>query len=225
MHILLVEDQISMIHSLKQGLEENGLKVDIADNGIAGKELAIKNKYNVIILDVMMPGLNGIELCQSLRSVGNSVPILMISALDAVDDKILGLNAGADDYLAKPFEFFEFLARIKALERRNNINYQASKIKVIDDLEINFDNKTVYRNKINIDLTPKEFRLLEFFVQNEDKVLSKNLIADKVWDIDFDMGTNVVEVYVNYLRNKLDKGYDKKLIHTKFGIGYIFNPK
>ncbi|MBK9735382.1 MAG: response regulator transcription factor [Saprospiraceae bacterium] len=225
MHILLVEDQVSMIHSLKQGLEENGLKVDIADNGIAGKELAIKNKYNVIILDVMMPGLNGIELCQSLRSVGNSVPILMISALDAVDDKILGLNAGADDYLAKPFEFFEFLARIKALERRNNINYQASKIKVIDDLEINFDNKTVYRNKINIDLTPKEFRLLEFFVQNEDKVLSKNLIADKVWDIDFDMGTNVVEVYVNYLRNKLDKGYDKKLIHTKFGIGYIFNPK
>ena len=208
MHILLVEDQVSMIHSLKQGLEENGLKVDTADNGIAGKELAIKNKYNVIVLDVMMPGLNGIELCQSLRSVGNSVPILMISALDAVDDKILGLNAGADDYLAKPFEFFEFLARIKALERRNNINYQANKIKVIGDLEINFDNKTVYRNKINIDLTPKGFRLLEFFVQNEDKVLSKNLIADKVWDIDFDMGTNVVEVYVNYLRNKLDKAFD-----------------
>lgn len=213
-----------MLESLQQGLEESDLKVDIATNGIQGKEFALKNNYNVIIMDVMMPGLNGIELCKLLRSSGIKTPILFISALDSVEDKIAGLDAGGDDYLAKPFEFSELLARIKALDRRNNTEYQASTLKV-GDLEINFDQLTAYRNNINLELTKKEFKLLEYFVKNEGKILKKNEIATHVWDVDFDTGTNVVEVYVNYLRNKLDKGFDNKLIHTKFGIGYVFNPK
>jgi two-component system copper resistance phosphate regulon response regulator CusR len=213
-----------MLESLQQGLEESELKVDIATNGIQGKEFALKNNYNVIIMDVMMPGLNGIELCKLLRSSGIKTPILFISALDSVEDKIAGLDAGGDDYLAKPFEFSELLARIKALDRRNNTEYQASTLKV-GDLEINFDQLTAYRNNINLELTKKEFKLLEYFVKNEGKILKKNEIATHVWDVDFDTGTNVVEVYVNYLRNKLDKGFDNKLIHTKFGIGYVFNPK
>jgi len=225
MNILIVEDQLGLMKSLKQGLEENNIHVDVAIDGNSGKELAEKNKYNVLVLDVLMPGINGIDLCQYLRNSGNKTPILIISALDTVEDKILGLDAGGDDYLAKPFEFNEFLARIKALDRRNSNTYEANKIKIIEDLEINLANRSVLRNKKNIDLTPKEFRLLEFFVQNENVVLTKHEIAIKVWDIDFDTGTNVVEVYVNYLRNKLDKGYDKKLIQTKFGVGYIFNPK
>ncbi len=224
MRVLLVEDQLGVVQSLKQGLEEKDITVDIATNGIDGKKLAEENEYNVIVLDVMMPGINGIELCDLLRKAGNSVPILIISALDSVEDKIIGLDAGGDDYLAKPFEFNEFLARIKALDRRYNSIYQASTTKQIEDLEVNFSNRTAFRLKKNLDLTPKEFRLLEFFINNENIVVSKNEIAIKVWDVDFDTGTNVVEVYVNYLRNKLDKGYDKKLIHTKFGIGYIFNP-
>jgi two-component system copper resistance phosphate regulon response regulator CusR len=225
MHILLVEDQLGVVQSLKQGLEEKEIMVDIATNGIDGKRLAEENAYNVIVLDVMMPGINGIELCNLLRKAGNSVPILIISALDSVEDKIIGLDAGGDDYLAKPFEFNEFLARIKALDRRYNSIYQATTTKQIEDLEVNFINRTAFRLKKNLDLTPKEFRLLEFFINNENKVVSKNEIAGKVWDVDFDTGTNVVEVYVNYLRNKLDKGFDKKLIQTKFGSGYIFNPK
>lgn len=223
--ILLVEDQLGVVQSLKQGLEEKEIKVDIATNGIDGRKLAEENTYNVIVLDVMMPGINGIELCSLLRKSGNSVPILIISALDSVDDKIIGLDAGGDDYLAKPFEFNEFLARLKALDRRYNSIYQATTTKQVEDLEVNFVNRTAFRLKKNLDLTPKEFRLLEFFIHNENKVVSKNEIATKVWDVDFDTGTNVVEVYVNYLRNKLDKGFDKKLIHTKFGIGYIFNPQ
>lgn len=225
MNILLVEDQLGLMKSLKQGLEENNIQVDVASDGNRGKELAEKNKYHVLVLDVLMPGINGIDLCQYLRNSGNKTPILIISALDTVEDKIIGLEAGGDDYLAKPFEFNEFLARIKALDRRNSNSYEANKLKIIEDLEINVANRSVMRNKKNIDLTPKEFRLLEFFIQNENVVLTKHEIAIKVWDIDFDTGTNVVEVYVNYLRNKLDKGYDKKLIQTKFGVGYIFNPK
>ena len=195
--ILLVEDQLGVVQSLKQGLEEKEIKVDIATNGIDGKKLAEENTYNVIVLDVMMPGLNGIELCSLLRKSGNSVPILIISALDSVEDKIIGLDAGGDDYLAKPFEFNEFLARLKALDRRHNSIYQATTTKEIEDLEVNFVNRTAFRLKKNLDLTPKEFRLLEFFIHNENKVVSKNEIATKVWDVDFDTGTNVVEVYVN----------------------------
>ena len=225
MHILIVEDQTAIMHSIKLGLEENGITVDTASDGIQGKKLAESNHYNVIVLDVLLPEINGIDLCMDLRRSGIKTPILFISALDTVDDKIAGLEAGGDDYLAKPFSFFEFMARIKALNRRTNIVGNKPKILTIGNLEINFDTVAAYRNGKNLDLTKKEFRLLEYFALNEGKVLSKSEIAEKVWDIDFDTGTNVVEVYVNYLRNKVDKGFDEKMIHTKFGLGYVFNPK
>ena len=225
MHILIVEDQAAIMHSLRLGLAENGITADLASDGIQGKNLAESTDYSVIVLDVMIPQINGIELCLYLRKKGFKTPILFISALDTVDDKIAGLDAGGDDYLAKPFSFFEFMARIKALNRRNNIAGNKSKLVTIGNFEVNFDTIAAYRNGKNLDLTKKEFRLLEYFVLNEGKVLSKTEIAEKVWDVDFDTGTNVVEVYVNYLRNKIDKGFDDKMIHTKFGLGYVFNPK
>lgn len=225
MEILVVEDQKGMLQSIKQGLEELNLNVEIAANGIDGKMLALKKSFNVIILDILMPGLNGLDLCKILRQSGIRTPILFISALDSVEDKIAGLEAGGDDYLAKPFEFEEFVARIKALDRRNNSDYLTGGINIIEDLEVNFETKTAYRSKVDLELTKKEFRLLEFFIKNEGRVMTKAEIAGNVWEVDFDTGTNVVEVYVNYLRNKLDKIHDKKLIQTKFGIGYIFNPK
>lgn len=224
MKILLVEDQPGVAQSLKQGLEENNIQVDLAANGKIGQDQINRNNYDVVVMDVMMPEISGIELCSYIRSSGNNVPILIISALDTVEDKILGLEVGGDDYLTKPFAFSEFLARIRALDRRRQSKFFANRILQIGDLEVNLDSKSVIRNQNVIELTPKEFRLLEYFIKNEGRVIAKHEISENVWDIDFDTGTNVVEVYVNYLRNKLDKGFDKKLIHTKFGVGYIFNP-
>ncbi len=214
-----------MMVSLRQCLTENDFSVDTAQNGILGLELALKNPYHAILMDVMMPGKNGIDVCKTLREKGITTPIMLFSAMDAVEDKITGLEAGADDYLAKPFDLNEFVARIKALIRRHVIDYGKKNVLIIDDLVIDMDTRTASRNNIALELTKKEFRLLEFFVQNEGKLVSKNEIAEKVWDVDFDTGTNIVEVYVNYLRNKLDKGFELKLIHTRFGLGYIFNPK
>ncbi len=224
MHILVVEDQFAILQSLKRGLEENGCIVDAVTDGLKGKALAESKSYNVIILDVMLPLLNGIDLCYQLRQQGMKTPILFLSAMDAVEDKVMGLEAGGDDYLGKPFSFDEVLARVKVLNRRNaNDASYVNKVN-IGNLLINFDLKEAYRNGNNLNLTKKEFRLLEYFVKNQGKLLTKSEIAEKVWDVDFDTGTNVVEVYVNYLRNKLDKGYDFKMIQTKFGLGYIFNP-
>lgn len=214
-----------MLVSLRQCLIENDFSVDTAQNGILGLELALKNPYHAILMDVMMPGKNGIDVCKLLREKGITTPIMLFSAMDAVEDKICGLEAGADDYLAKPFDLNEFVARIKALIRRHVIDYGKKNVLIIEDLVIDMDTRTASRNNIALELTKKEFRLLEFFVQNEGKLVSKNEIAEKVWDVDFDTGTNIVEVYVNYLRNKLDKGFELKLIHTRFGLGYIFNPK
>lgn len=225
MHILIIEDQLAILQSLKQGLDEIGYTVEIASVGSVGKKMALENNYNVIILDVMIPEINGIDLCLQIRQQGIKTPVLFISALDSVDDKIAGLEAGGDDYLAKPFSFNEFLARIKALNRRNNLVSESQKIITIGNFEINFDTVSAFRDGKNLDLTKKEFRLLEYFVLNQGKVLSKSEIAEKVWDVDFDTGTNVVEVYVNYLRNKIDKGFEEKMIQTKFGLGYVFNPK
>lgn len=214
-----------MMVSLKQCLVENDFTVDTAQNGSVGLELALKNPYHAILMDVMMPGRNGIDVCKILRERGITTPILLFSAMDAVEDKIAGLEAGADDYLAKPFDLNEFIARIRALIRRHAIDYGKKNVIIIGDLVIDMDTRSASRNNVSLELTKKEFRLLEFFIQNEGRLVSKNEIAEKVWDVDFDTGTNIVEVYVNYLRNKLDKGYDVKLIHTRFGLGYIFNPK
>lgn len=223
MHILVIEDHEGVQDMVKMGLEEQGFRVSVAKNGITGWEMLQENQYDLAILDVILPGMSGLDICREVRSQGNLLPIIMVSALDEVEDRIAGLEVGADDYLIKPFNFKELMARVKALDRRKNADYNVL-VRRVEDLEVNFDNMTATRNGKSIDLTKKEFRLLEFFMLNEGKVLSKMEIAEKVWGVDFNTGTNFVEVYVNYLRNKLDKGFGRKLIHTKFGIGYIFNP-
>jgi len=220
-HILLIEDETKTLQSLHQGLQEQGFSVSTATDGLEGLSLAQLNDYDVVVSDITMPGMNGIELCRTLRERGFSMPILLLTALGQTDDKVAGLEAGADDYLAKPFEFKELLARIKALSRRNAATLKNENILRFQDLEQDLDAKTVKRAGKNILLTPREFSLMEFFLRNPGKVLSKTEIAEKVWDVDFDTGTNVIEVYVNYLRNKVDKGFEPKLIHTQFGQGYV----
>lgn len=221
MRILLIEDELKTLQSLRQGLEENGWTINTASNGAMGLRLAQQGDYEVIVSDITMPGLTGLELCRQLREEGNTTPILLLTALSQTDDKITGFDAGADDYLSKPFEFRELLARIKALARRPSTSIKPENILRFSDLEQDLDAKTVRRAGKEILLTPREFALLEFFLRHPGKVLSKIEIAEKVWDVDFDTGTNVIEVYVNYLRNKVDKGFETKLIHTQFGQGYV----
>ena len=222
MHILLIEDEVKTLQSLKQGLEELQWEVTIAYDGETGLRLARSKMYDVVVSDIVMPQLNGLELCRRLRQQGIQTPMLLLSALGETDDKVLGLDAGADDYLSKPFECREFLARIKALARRpqpGQLNNET--VLHFADLELDTLAKTVQRAGKPIHLTPREFALLEFFLRHPGKVLSKTEIAEKVWDVDFDTGTNVIEVYVNYLRNKVDKGFTQRIIHTQFGQGYV----
>lgn len=221
MRILLIEDEVKTIQSLRQGLEEHGWTVDIAYDGEAGLRLVDQHQYDVISSDIIIPGLNGLELCRQLRQRGVQAPVLLLSALGETDDKITGLDAGADDYLTKPFEFREFLARVKALARRSATGYQQENTLRFAGLELDLDAKTVRRDGKMISLTPREMALLEFLMRHPGKVFSKVEIAEKVWDLDFDTGTNLIEVYVNYLRNKVDKGFSQKLIHTQFGQGYV----
>jgi two-component system copper resistance phosphate regulon response regulator CusR len=219
MKILIVEDQKSTAASLGQGLRELNFEVDLAYDGLTGNELAMSSAYDVIVTDIIMPGINGIELCKNIRNRGMSTPILMLSALDSKEEIIHGLESGGDDYLTKPFEFRELVARIKALGRRR-VNDDNNKI-VIGDLHIDIGSKQVKRNGVRIDLTPKEFRLLEYLVRNRGHVVTKTDIIKNVWEIEFDPGTNVVEVYINYLRKKIDKDTEDRLIQTRFGVGYI----
>lgn len=221
MRILLIEDEAKTIQSLRQGLEELNWTVDAATDGDAGWRYITENQYDVIVSDIMMPGTDGLEICRRLRAQGQKTPVLLLSALGHTDDKVIGLEAGADDYLSKPFEFREFVARVKALARRPASTVRPENILLFADLEQNLDAKTVRRGGRDLLLTPREFALLEFFMRNPGRVLSKTEIAGKVWDLDFDTGTNVIEVYVNYLRNKVDKGFERKLIQTQFGQGYV----
>ena len=221
MRILLIEDETKTLQSLRQGLEEYGWTVNTASDGQSGLRLAQQSNYDVIVSDITMPGMSGLELCRQLRQEGSVTPIMLLTALNQTDDKVVGLDAGADDYLAKPFEFKELVARVKALARRPTSTLRTENILRFHDLEQDLNAKTVRRAGKEIMLTPREFALLEFFLLNPGKVLSKIEIAEKVWDVDFDTGTNVIEVYVNYLRNKMDKGFDQKLIHTQFGQGYV----
>ncbi len=220
MKILLIDDEAKIIQSLKKGLEESGMEVELAFDGEAGRSLAEKNTYNVIVSDIIMPKFNGYELVKFLRAKGNETPILLLSALDAIDEKVVGLESGADDYLSKPFAFQELLARIKALDRRN-VGKSANNVLKYADIELNMDSRQFYRAGQKIDLTPKEYALIEYFLRNPERVIPKAELAEKVWEIDFVTNTNVIEVYMNYLRNKMDKGYDKKLIQTQFGVGYM----
>ncbi len=221
MKILVVEDELKTLQAIQQGLVEHFYEVDIAYDGLIAKQLALRNSYNCIITDIIMPGLNGWMLVQELRKHGIQTPILMLSALGESEDKITGFDAGADQYLVKPFQFAELLARVRALTKRGTETLITNDILKFADLEVNLDTKRISRAGQDIELTALEFRLLEYFLRNQGRVLSKNQIAENVWDVNFDKGTNYIEVYINYLRKKIDKNFDKKLIHTVFGMGYV----
>lgn len=220
-NILVVEDEPKVASFIKLGLEENGFIVDIAYDGNIGKRMFDSKNYNLIILDVNMPLKNGVELCKEIRHKNIKVPILMLTALGTTEDKLTGFDAGADDYLIKPFEFRELLARIKSLLKRNSNIENGSNLITFLNLEMNLDTYEVKRDGIKIDLTQKEFALLEYLLRNKGRVLTRLDIAEKVWDISFDTGTNVIDVYVNFLRKKIDKDFSPKLIHTQTGIGYV----
>lgn len=221
MKILVVEDEPKTLHAIRQGLEETQFEVDIAYDGLIAKRLALKNTYAAIITDVIIPGINGFELVRQLRAQGVTTPILLLTALDETSDKVMGFDAGTDQYLTKPFQFAELLARIRSLTKRSRqIEMNAQTLRFAG-IEMNLDAKTVSRDGQSIDLTAREFALLEFLMRNQGRVVSKIDIAEKVWDLNFDAGTNVVEVYINYLRKKIDKDFPKKLIHTQFGMGYV----
>lgn len=209
--ILIVEDEPSVLQFIEQGLKENNFEVDIAYDGICGEKLALSKKYDIIVLDIIIPFLNGLELCKKIRSQNNEVKILMLTALGSINDKLEGFLAGADDYLVKPFDFLELLARIKSLAKRTNQiaedPIKAQNIIKVADLEINTDNKRVKRGGKEIILTAKEFALLELLAVNKNRVLSKVVIAEKIWNITFDSGTNVIEVYINFLRKRLIKTF------------------
>ena len=222
MKLLLVEDEPKTLQAIQQGLEESQFEVDIAYDGLIAKRLALKNNYALIITDVIIPGLNGYELVRELRAGGLTTPVLMLTALGETDDKIMGFDAGADQYLTKPFQFGELLARVRALTKRGTQVSLTAQTLRYGGIEMNLDTKLVTRDGKPVDLTAREFALLEFLMRNQGRVLSKPTIAQYVWDINFDTGTNVVEVYINYLRKKIDRDFPKKLIHTQFGMGYTF---
>ncbi len=220
MNILLIEDESRVAEFIRKGLKEQNHYVDIAYDGILGEKLALEGKYDLIILDVVLPYIDGLELCKRIKKYKFDIPILMLTALGTPQDKIAGFDSGADDYLVKPFHFEELLARIKALGRRKILSSPGAIYK-IEDLEVDTYNKTVKRGGKIIELTAKEFALLEFLIINKNRLLSRVHIAETVWGIDFDRGTNYIDVYINYLRNKIDKGFDKPLIHTVIGMGYV----
>jgi two-component system, OmpR family, copper resistance phosphate regulon response regulator CusR len=219
--ILLIEDEPKTVQSLKQGLEENNYTVEVAYDGLMGYQLATRNSYQLIISDIIIPGLNGLELCRKLRIEGVQTPVLMLTALSTTDDKIEGFDAGADDYLAKPFDFKEFLARVKALIKRSNQTMIEAQVLKFADWELDLSSKIVSRSGQKINLTAKEFQLMEYFLRNQEKVISKAEIAENIWEVEDENSSNLIEVYVNYLRKKVDKGFSSKLIHTQFGMGYI----
>jgi two-component system copper resistance phosphate regulon response regulator CusR len=221
MKILIVEDEKKMANSLKVGLEEHGIDVDLAFNGADGLNKSMTNVYDVIVSDIMMPGITGLDLCKSLRNQHIFTPVLFLSALSTTDNKVEGLEIGGDDYLTKPFEFKELLARIKTLSKRNKPIISNESILVVKDLIMNLEARSVKRDNKSIELTAREFDLLQYFIENKNRVISKKELNENVWDIHFDTGTNVIEVYVNYLRNKIDKDFVKKLIHTVHSKGYI----
>jgi len=221
MKLLVVEDEPKVASFLKQGLEEQHNNVTVVFDGITAKRIALENTYDAIILDVMIPHKNGIEVAKELRSSNLKTPILMLTALGNVDEKVIGLDAGADDYLVKPFDFKELLARLRVLTKRSYEQIAAPKILVIEDLELDLDRKVARRGGQVIDLTAKEYSLLEYLIRNKNRVISRTEILEKVWAAGFDSTTNVIDVYINFLRKKIDKGFDIKLIHTMVGMGYI----
>lgn len=222
MKILIVENDHRVAELIKRGLEEQGFLTTLAYDGLSGKKLSSQDHFDLVITDIILPKMDGLDLCKYLRQTNPDLPIIMLTALGTTDDKVEGFDAGADDYLVKPFEMRELLVRIRALLKRNQKNSgNISGILAYADLEMNLHTKIVKRNQQQINLTPKEFKLLAYLMQNPDRVLSRVEIADKVWETHFDTGTNFIDVYINYLRKKIDRNFDHKLIHTKSGMGFI----
>ena len=223
--ILLIEDEPDVVNFVKKGLGEESFEVSVALNGFDGLEMVLNNQYDIVLLDIMIPEKNGIEVCKEIRAKGIQTPILFLTALNTPDNIALGLNSGADDYLVKPFKFNELIARVNAILRRANIKKTGSqepKVKyVVSNLLFDDDAKKVSRNGKEILLTATEYRLLFTLLKNKGKVLSRIDLLENVWDISFNLGTNVVDVYINYLRKKIDADFEPKLIHTVVGMGYI----
>jgi two-component system copper resistance phosphate regulon response regulator CusR len=218
--LLIVEDEHKTREYLSKGLTESGFVVDAIENGITGLHMATTEEYDLIILDVMLPDINGWEIAKNFRTMGRNTPILMLTALGNVEHRVKGLELGADDYLIKPFDFSELLARIRTLLRRGNNSIQKTQFHIAD-LHVDLIKRRVTRANDKINLTSKEFALLEFFVLHQGEVLSRSLIASKVWDMNFDSDTNVIDVAIKRLRSKIDLNYEPKLIHTIRGMGYL----
>lgn len=223
--ILIVEDEQRLADILKKQLEEAGFDAEIAYDGYIGKQLVEKNAYSLIILDINLPLLNGYDLCREIRKRDNKIPIIMLTAFSTSENKLAGFDVGADDYIVKPFDFRELLARVNVFLRRSDSNNQQNEKLNIANLEMDLKTKSVTRAGIKIDLTAKESLLLETFLKNKGKLLTRDQIIEQVWGIEFDPSTNIIDVYVNYLRKKIDKDFEPKLIHTKFGFGFYCNDK
>ncbi|OGP85986.1 MAG: DNA-binding response regulator [Deltaproteobacteria bacterium RBG_13_65_10] len=218
MRILVVEDEKKVAAFVRKGLEEEGYAVDVAIDGEKALYMAEMSDYDLIILDWMIPKKDGLAVLGQLRASGLTTPVILLTARDAVQDKVQGLNTGADDYLAKPFDFAELLARVRALFRRGKSD--ASTVLEVGDLRMDLLSRKVTRAGVAIDLTAKEYSLLEYFMRNTGKVLTRTMIAEHVWDVHFDSDSNVIDVYVNYLRNKIDRPFEPKLLQTVRGVGY-----
>jgi heavy metal response regulator len=219
MKILLVEDEKKVASFIKRGLEEEHFTVDVAYDGESGEFMALTSEYDLIILDILLPKKNGFEVLKSLRANGIQTPILILTAKGSIDDKVEGLNSGADDYLTKPFAFAELIARIRSLLRRTSS--EKSNIIKVADLELDIVKHIAKRGEKIIELTAREYSLLEYFMRNKGRVLMRTMIAEHIWDYHFDNVSNIIDVYVRRLRKKIDEGFPKKLIHTIRGVGYI----
>ncbi|AYB34899.1 response regulator transcription factor [Chryseolinea soli] len=224
MKVLVIEDETQVSAFIKQGLEEQSFEVDVAFDGNIGERLALSRDYDVVLLDIVIPGINGFDLCKIIKKKKPNLPILMLTTLGTTTDKVTGFEAGADDYLLKPFEFEELTARLRALARRPTMTgTNHANILRFDDLKLDLEKKVAVRGEKTIKLSAKEFTLLEFFIRHPGRVISRAELAEKIWNIRFDTGTNVVEVYINMLRNKIDRDFAPKLLHTRIGLGYVLS--
>jgi len=221
MKILLVEDEPKLASFIKKGFEEECYELTIAYDGQIGKQMILNNYYDIAILDVNLPGINGFELCKIIREENNKLPVIFLTALDSLNNKVEGFESGADDYLVKPFEFKELLLRVRSIVGRYTQSLKTHKVLRVGDLELNLESKQVSRSGKRIDLSNKEYSLLEYMIINKEKIISRVDISERVWDLNFDTNTNVIDVYINYLRKKIDKDYPVKLIHTVVGMGYV----
>jgi DNA-binding response OmpR family regulator len=221
MKLLLIEDDPGVISVIQRGLSASGHEIAVAMDGQSGMQMALQHTFDLVILDLMIPVINGMEVCRRLRNAQFTTPILMLTALGTTENIVSGLDAGADDYMTKPFKLAELEARLRTLTRRGREPERASGILSVGDLVLDKVTKTVKRGSNAIDLTATEFRLLEYLLSNTNRVLNRVEILENVWDINFNLGTNVVDVYINYLRKKIDKNQSVKLIHTVFGMGYV----